>query len=370
MNHPSHRTFNTFTFMALALMSFAARAKDVETVTRKVTVMSYNVENLFDTVHDEGKEDWAYLPLSTKRSDPRHQAACAKVSNPTFKRDCLDLDWSAQALQTKVKNIASVISTSFEGQGPDIALFNEVENFNALEELQKNGLRNKGYKEIVLIEGPDSRGIDVAILSRLPLIATRSHEVTLPEQNGKPAHPTRSILEATFKIGNKKLTVFVNHWPSQSNPTENRVAAAKVLVKAALAADARGESVLAMGDFNSLREELNGPVGAVLQNDFVDGIEERLADKTQKMAMPGSHWFKGSWSFLDRAFVLQNSLDNQGMKIDWTDLDVHAPDFALRVNEYRRRDGSVVKTHIPYRFDAKQRTGFSDHLPLVLELSL
>ena len=29
---------------------------------KKVGVMTYNVENLFDTVHDKGKRDWEYLP--------------------------------------------------------------------------------------------------------------------------------------------------------------------------------------------------------------------------------------------------------------------------------------------------------------------
>jgi endonuclease/exonuclease/phosphatase family metal-dependent hydrolase len=348
-------------FIALTLVGFQVSAQEIQ--ANKVKIMGYNVENLFDTVHDEGKEDWAYLPKSTKNSDPRVKEACNKISNATYRRECLDLDWNGKVLQSKVKNIASVISTSFEGTGPDIILMSEVENFNALQELQRNGLRNKGYKEIILIEGPDERGIDVAILSKLPLVATQSHNVELGSDK------TRSILEATFQVGSKKLTVFANHWPSQSNPGEYRVEAAKTLLKAAREADARGEAVVALGDFNSLLPEIRGPVGDVLNKDFIDGIEERLSNTTLKTKVPGSHWFRGTWSFLDRIFVLRNSIEQRGLKVDFNDIDVHAPDFALRVNEYRRRDGSIEKTYIPYRFNAEQAGGYSDHLPLTMTVS-
>ncbi len=364
-----HRSLNFFKhlgFFAVATVALGSHASEVDSQARKVKVMAYNVENLFDTVHDKNKDDWAYLPLSQKKSDPAVKAACAKISNPFYKRECMELDWSPKTLQTKITNIASMITSSFEGQGPDIIIFSEVENFAALQELQRSGLRNKGYKEIVLIEGPDSRGIDNAILSKIPLVATQSHFVELPERDGKPAHPTRDILEATFQVGSKKLTVFANHWPSQGNPTENRLAAAKTLAKAALAADARGEAVLAMGDFNCLKPELDGPIGDVLNKNFVDGVEERLANDNVKTQVPGTHWYKGHWSFLDRVYVLKNSFSERGMKLDWMTLDVHAPDFALRVNEYRRRDGTIEKTYVPYRFDTKQTAGYSDHLPLTL----
>jgi len=367
--HWNHQLSNKALTATLLLSSIAFASGPNAPSTSTVKVMAYNVENLFDLSHDEGKEDWAYLPLSSKGT-AEHRAACSKVSNPFFRNECLNLDWNREVLNAKIENIANVISTSFEGAGPDILILQEVENFAALEELQKRGLRNKGYKEIILIEGPDKRGIDVAILSKLPLIAAQSHTVELPrKEDGSDAHPTRGILEATFKVGSKKLTVYANHWPSQSNPTANRVAAAQTLSDAAKAATARGEAVIALGDFNSLLAEINGPVGAVLKQEFIDGIEYRLENVAGKTKMPGSHWYRGSWSFLDRFYVTQES-ERLGLKVKWDSLDVHAPDFALRVNEYRRRDGTIERTFIPYRFDAKQKNGFADHLPVVVEISL
>ncbi|MCH2100039.1 MAG: hypothetical protein MK142_16780, partial [Pseudomonadales bacterium] len=42
-----------------------------------IRIMTFNVENLFDTTHDEGKNDETYLPLSVKQSDA-HRAKCAR----------------------------------------------------------------------------------------------------------------------------------------------------------------------------------------------------------------------------------------------------------------------------------------------------
>ena len=53
--------------LLVILMSFSLHAKTVE-------IMSYNVENLFDAKHDEGKIDWSFLPKDV----PGKKEACAK----------------------------------------------------------------------------------------------------------------------------------------------------------------------------------------------------------------------------------------------------------------------------------------------------
>ncbi len=64
----------------LALLSLAACSKnespaaDANTQTARpttatsVTIMTFNVENLFDTIDDPGKDDKAFLPIATKKS--------------------------------------------------------------------------------------------------------------------------------------------------------------------------------------------------------------------------------------------------------------------------------------------------------------
>ena len=48
-------------FILLILASFSSTV-----FAESFTVMTYNVENLFNTTHDEGKDDWAYLPKASK----------------------------------------------------------------------------------------------------------------------------------------------------------------------------------------------------------------------------------------------------------------------------------------------------------------
>jgi hypothetical protein len=48
-----------------------------------VTVMSFNVQNLFDNVDDPGKDDKAYLPLAAKQNES-HIAACNEIARSTM----------------------------------------------------------------------------------------------------------------------------------------------------------------------------------------------------------------------------------------------------------------------------------------------
>jgi len=345
--------FNFFFSLLIAFGTSTALA------STPITVMSYNVENLFDTSHDEGKSDWAYLPLRSKRSE-KVKSECQKISNPQWRDECLYMDWNESVLRQKSLNLGKMIRSSFDGKGPDILVLQEVENITALTHLVDHGLLGMGYEYLILREGPDQRGIDTAIISRLPLITATDHNVSLP--GPADTRPTRNILEASFKVNGKIITVFANHWPSQANPTEHREAAAKTLVKAAKRAEGRGEFVIAVGDFNSLRPELNGRIGQIIRGSnnevFVDGIEKRL-DRSQNYgptSQPGTHWYRGSWSFIDRVFVMQSAL-RKGMDVKWSSIDVHAPDFAIRGPK-------------PFRFNAEEADGYSDHLPLKLELEL
>lgn len=350
------QSLSLFTAALISSLSLASPTQSAS----PIRIMSYNVENLFDTNHDQGKSDWAYLPLARKNTS-EVQEECGKVSNPYWQRECFELDWNQRVLRNKVHNLGRVIRSAFNGQGPDIIVLQEVENMAALTELTNNGLQGMGYETLILLEGPDVRGIDTAIISRFPLDHSTSHVVQLPTEDGKP-RPTRNILEASFKVRGKTLTVFSNHWPSQASPTPFREAAARTLIKAAINADRRGEHVMALGDFNSLRHETDGPIGQILRGSrnelMVDGIEHRLDPRQnfRPTSKPGTHWYRGSWSFLDRIYVMRSSV-TKGLKVDWQSIDAHGPSFMMQGNR-------------PYRFDAEEADGFSDHLPLVVEVEL
>ena len=51
-----------------------------------VTVMTFNVENLFDNNDDPGKDDKTYLPIAAKQ-DPAHIDACNTIDVDRWRRD-------------------------------------------------------------------------------------------------------------------------------------------------------------------------------------------------------------------------------------------------------------------------------------------
>ena len=143
-------------------------------VISSFSVMTYNLENLFDITHDKGKEDYTYLPLALKDSSREVQNYCNNLSNEYYKKSCLELDWSETILNAKIQNLIKVITSAQYGFGADILVFQEVENSNVLNLLIRNGLGKLGYKYISLIEGPDKRGIDVGMISRFPIKAQKN----------------------------------------------------------------------------------------------------------------------------------------------------------------------------------------------------
>ena len=118
---------------------------------RTLSLMTYNLENLFDTLHDEGKEDYTFLPLVRKERDPKIRSFCYKIPNPHYRNECLNLDWSAPVLLNKIRNISKIIRESNNGSGPDFLVLQEVENYNVLQKLINLGLVDEGYKELVII---------------------------------------------------------------------------------------------------------------------------------------------------------------------------------------------------------------------------
>ena len=115
----------------------------------EISLMSYNVENLFDNKDDIGKDDKAFLPASFKRGS-YHKGHCKKIEVKKWRDECLYLDWNEEAKTKKILNIAKVVS-SFGPNGADIIAFQEIENINVLRDLY-NELEPLGYLDFVLFD--------------------------------------------------------------------------------------------------------------------------------------------------------------------------------------------------------------------------
>ncbi len=111
----------------------------VQSSSDTLRIGTYNVQNLFDSVDDPHKAD-----------DPQP---------------------SAERLSMLAEVITSVDC--------DILALQEVENIEILRAFNEYYLQNR-YMEVVLVEGNDPRGIDVAVMSKFPLdnvISYREREI-------------------------------------------------------------------------------------------------------------------------------------------------------------------------------------------------
>ncbi|PIP94385.1 MAG: hypothetical protein COW00_01050 [Bdellovibrio sp. CG12_big_fil_rev_8_21_14_0_65_39_13] len=328
-----------------------------------VILMAYNVENLFDTHHDAGKEDYARLPLSSKKND-KHKAICSKERNSYYRDECLNLDWSQEVLERKLARLTDVIKQVNDGKGPDLLFLEEVENINVLNLWMEKHLKTLGFKEVVLLEGPDNRGIDTAFISKLPLQGPANlHQVKFQAINGLKSNDlsnSRGILEANFVLPNKQiLTAFALHLPSQAAPSEKRRQVLESLGQRVkdLPSD---RVIVAAGDFNITH---------------LENIRENLLEKWVKPLFlvsheigcnhcEGTHNYRGEWSFLDMMFFSKNLQLSEG-KTGWAVI----PESITTVSssKYQIQGNSFT----PSRFgEGRDTTGVSDHLPIMSVLRL
>ena len=326
---------------------------------QKVSVLTFNVENLFDTEDDPEKMDETYLPLSVK-SSPVYQNKC-RIQNdsPSRIQECLHTDWTPALLERKLQRLTDVVAQVQGGLGPDILILEEVESRAVLEQWRNKYLKAMGYETLAFVKGPDERGINPAILTRLPMLNEPTlHTVDLSIVEDK-ARPTRGILEARLQMPNgEKLHVFALHFPSQASPTAFRRQAVQTLkdLTTTLPADA---NVLVGGDFNiTTKEELKENFFAnTLGQDFAVSHLSGCEKCVGTVYYPPDQ----TWSFFD---VLLFSRNLDGGPANWQ-LDRHS----IRVVNSSIYQMKADAT--PARFgNGRGPVGVSDHWPVYAELYL
>ena len=321
-----------------------------------VTLMSFNVQNLFDNNDDPGKDDKAYLPLAQKQN-PGHVAACNEIEVESWRDECLYLDWSDDALDFKLGVLADTIRQVNDGQGGDIIALQEVENVAVLERLRTEFLADLGYLPAVLVEGTDTRGIDVAFLSKLPLLGEpRLHPLLVPDFPDRQGD-TRGVLQADFEIADGSvLTGFSVHFPAPFHPTGMREAAYEHLNRLR---DALPDNhhVFAAGDFNTTSSE-----------DAREGLLDRFARPAWTLAhdvgcdeCSGSYFYgrDGTWSYLDMILFSPARGENATARI-------RADSVAIA----NKNPAQVSSNGTPERFLSAERIGVSDHWPMIASIEL
>ncbi len=313
--------------------AFCVQAEDLR-------VVSYNVENLFHPKHDSvrmdsvtfiEKDDYEWTPEGERR-------------------------WSYTRYYRKVENIARVLTNIGEWDGVDIVGLQEVENALCVKRLCYT-LRPGEY-DFVHYESPDPRGIDVALIykkSRVDTIATRAIRVSASLNDGmsaaKPLNGeliTRDILYVQARVDKKDtLHFFVCHLPSQRGGAAEsewkRKIAREVLQGAidSIYEACPNAKIIVMGDFNGEPKE------------DLRGVKNRMKELT------GTHKYQGRWTCLDQ-FYTSHSLDSLSRAEIYNAAWIQEPDE-------KYLDLKPKRTYNGFRY---QKDGFSDHLPIVLTVSL
>ncbi len=310
-------------------------------------VANWNVENLYDAVDDPDNDgDDEFLP-----------------NNPTTR-------WTQVRYETKLDNLAQVISGMNNGQGPDILGVEEVENEDVLRDLADR-LPLKPYG-IAHVDSPDPRGIDTAMLfNRDRFALLEFHAYKIPLKWGE----TRDILHAVLEDrGGDKLHVLVNHWPSRGGGIEasepKRVVAARTLAKSIGRIFQREPAarIVILGDFNdepsdrSIRDVLDVEFFPSPSGEYETAKIYNLASGKAKQGM-GSfyHSFEGKveWRMYDQIMASGALLRNTGGRRSEVSLWVDKP--AFMVEEHGQDKGAPVPT---FENMEDYEGGYSDHFPV------
>ena len=318
----------------------------------------YNVENLFDTEHDEGKNDLAFTPEGENA-------------------------WTPDKYEKKLSNIASVIRGMSEANGSWHAILGlaEVENERVLRDLvAREEIAGAGYG-IVHFESPDVRGIDCALLYR-PEVFRVLEARTLPYGFDSPggivfektpeeqaAFLTRDVLCVRGELGGEMLAVYVAHYPSRigGKGADLRCRASEIIYEDLRAQEALypGLKVVVMGDMNDNPGDESLSVwlhGRETVEEMQDGDLFSPFLRMHKDGF-GTEEYRGEWNIFDCIFVngaLANPSDGS-LRIRKSD-DVHYgyvynPPFLVQ------QEGRYAGT--PFRsFSGGQFIGgYSDHYP-------
>lgn len=302
-----------------------------------LTFVELNCENLFDCTHDDGKNDYEFLPDATRR-------------------------WDSAKYWRKVNDIArEIIACGGEGQDwalPDLVALTEVENDSVMHALlKKSPLKESGY-EYLMTHSDDERGIDVALVyspfSFRPL-GHHSLRVSPPEGH----HATRDILYVPGVIAHgDTLHVFVVHAPSRvSGERVTRPYRQRVADRLNAAVDSIRQTsdahIIISGDFNDYAE------GKAFESLYANHLHNVSRDAHGSHGARGTYKHRGRWASLDHILVSNSLLP----RLD----SCYILDLPHALEEDEKYGGCQPRrTYIGMRY----HRGVSDHLPLVARFKL
>ncbi|MFW6356558.1 MAG: endonuclease/exonuclease/phosphatase family protein [Spirochaetota bacterium] len=323
------------------------------------TVLSYNVQNLFNGTDDGGE----YREFTRAEG------------------------WSRDRYFARLERLDATVRRLSAGRLPDVIVFQELEGAGIGRDIARDFLR--GHRHV--LSGPAGEtATQVVMLSRLTPTAVSAHRVceiaVVPGERGRPLWTSRVAVDATF--AGRALRVIGAHWKSQSGGeavTEPKRIREAALVRDVLACaggprDAVGSpspliATLLVGDLNEDLDEYRSHGGAwptaLVRCEDLEEIHERhgpvapgivfapadaVADGAGFRTLwstsdaPGTYSYRGEWERLDQAFLAAPPEVGGELRVG---LD---PEL-------------LFANGTPARYDSRSGSGCSDHLPIVVTLT-
>ena len=318
-----------------SLLFFNSYAKNLK-------IASYNVENLFDLIHD-GTEYNEYIPNTNS-------------------------NWNTKTYTKKLKNISKIINDL----DADILALQEIESLKALKDLLK---QIPQYKYFSFVKNKNS-AIGVALISKFEILKTNKIKI---KSDNKYARP---IQEVIIKVDNLNLIIYNNHWPSKRASENERIEYAQSLQNH-LSKHKQTQDYILLGDFNSNYNEfqtfiydkkLNNTYGNTGINQVLNTTinkkyitEENILtfkknvhynlwlDTNYKKRF--SYKYRGEDNTPDNILLSSALFDDKNISYVNNSFKIFKPNYLFENNTIKRwKTKGNKKKHLG--------AGFSDHLPI------
>ncbi len=331
-----------------ALLAWPAVAQE-----RRLRFVEWNVENLFDTLHDAGYNDREFLPTGS-------------------------YGWTSGRYFSKLSALSRTLAALGGSTPVDLIALCEVENDSTMVHLTRRSLLARLHYDYLMTHSADVRGIDVALLYQ-PMAfrpyAVRSLRVP---HDSSSERPTRDILFVSGEaLTGDTLHIFVCHLPSrrggQRVSEPYRLRAARLIrqnVDSLLAREPHAKIIIA-GDFND--EPTNASIATTLRalpppQHLDTTAANDLFVLTSRIETPegirGTYKFRGQWNRLDNIIVSTALLtDSLGLHTNEQHCHISTLPHLLEPDGPR---GNVKprRTYLGKFYHG----GTSDHLPVTLDL--
>jgi len=239
---------------------------------KPITVMSYNVENMLDVFDDPYTED--------------------------------------EGTDIKKRSEIVAIAKAIASADADVVVFQELENEHLLQGMVDTFLAEKGYRYVACQRTNSGRGINLGVISRLPIKKLTSHRfktLTHPDAPDRTWRFARDAMQITLDVNGQELHLFNIHLKSNSSRTGDknsklwRTAEAmgiKRLIRDMIKKEPNA-LIVALGDFNSNIEtrpeqDRPWPATAYLRKPEADGTQllndahSGIKDYGKRTTIPGS----------------------------------------------------------------------------------